>query len=1661
MISSELEDDFEEVNPHDTPLESNITENHDSSMKKKGNNGPFYDKNNIQTKSEAQLKNLTFQGVPNSFVKRNSDILNKTFNVDNNRDINGHTNLSNEHYFRTENRKNSKGHQNIFNNKANPTPRKSNSLANLELNLDTNLNMGDSPSRFLKNKSDKRNSVWTPTDIVSKKWQNALKKISATGNSNSTTKINGNTNKPSTSQPTPLNREDLENRTKSLATDIIGSLLAGGPASLFAGTQFLRDEHNHKRAPILLAMVDVKVKRIRDVNLYLNANLEGTKVDENEIYMNSNESRSNMSSNNFNTIRNALPKRMSSITPNFQSRRNITNDLKIFDKKSVFEIQLEYGLDDYRNKWTIVKSYGAMMELHRNLLRFVFQEYSIPELLSHKHGYRILLPSFPKPLSSIKSSNNEKFETSFESPRPSLDDIGSAMSLESLDPKLRFNAMDVHMKHLEDLIKIYDDHDLPIELRLERYFRLLNLALCLRPQANRLIAFYEFSTLSNLLSYENGYKGKEGLLVTGTTAKMQGWRVGYFKPHEVRDMVERHTPKWVLVRDSYITYVSDLRSATPLEVFLVDSEFQISHSGDMNNGLFSMLKNNEDEIRDIEWNLENTKKVSTKIFIKLANSERKLTFICKSEFSMKLWFNSFSKMIKKSVWYGPKRFESFAPVRYNAFAKYLVDGRDYFWSLSNALLQAEDVIYIHDWWLSPELYMRRPLHPNQKYRLDRILQEKAQEGVKIFIVVYRNVGTTVGTDSSWTKHSLLELHPNIRIIRSPNQWTQTTFFWAHHEKFVVIDNMIAFMGGIDLCYGRYDTPEHALRDDYTELANQTFPGKDYSNARIGDFYELEKPYVSMYDRSSVPRMPWHDVHMMTVGEPARDLARHFVQRWNYLIRQKRPSRPTPLLLPPSDFTKEELENSPLFRSLKAQSTCEIQILRSAGNWSLGLKNTEHSIQNAYLKLIEESEHYIYLENQFFVTSSKFLDIEIQNKIGDAIVDRIIRAHIEKKPWKAIIIIPLMPGFDSPVDHAAASSLRVIIQCQYQSISRGPTSIFARLKKLNIEPAKYIQFFSLRKWSTIGPYDKLVTEQLYVHAKIMIVDDRSCIIGSANINERSQLGNRDSEVAAIIRDTDTIKTKLNGQDYQASRFAYELRQRLMREHLGCDVDLVEIIERKFHRLAKYAKQNYATLSTLKGENSRSALIASAKIELAYRAVFGCKCSPAWEARYKASDNENHIENFGISEEAGFKSESDLNDMDDFVKLFNTPESLTSGQKQLPNQKPFKNIKIHSFNYRAGSENFGLRSRKDKISFDPRIKGNKEHKNDILGNGEDKLNQLTDKDFKSVTEQLREWSYKTLMFYRQFNKEEPTKDQKLHKSFLPFGEDIASYIGDDNIPFDKKWDMLKRINYLQYLQNKIDERLYHRPKYNITEERTEYSLENDVSLELEERGLDEDVIDLFIEKIDPTLKNSKISKEDISTLNSLNIDYVDPYAMEDLLADDFFEYTWYRIAKRNTALFRVVFHCQPDDEVLTWNSYKVFNNLAEEFLKKQDDSIQEENYIAGNKRKKSNIRKDRVSDSTPNEEMSVDTKVSSENANNILISQTGNLESGEIAHHPSYQRNNREIGANTIVFDRVTAKKILQRIHGHLVFFATDWLADEVNSNNWFYTTDRMTPIEIYN
>ena len=79
---------------------------------------------------------------------------------------------------------------------------------------------------------------------------------------------------------------------------------------------------------------------------------------------------------------------------------------------------------------------------------------------------------------------------------------------------------------------------------------------------------------------------------------------------------------------------------------------------------------------------------------------------------------------------------------------------------------------------------------------------------------------------------------------------------------------------------------------------------------------------------------------------------------------------------------------------------------------------------------------------------------------------------------------------------------------------------------------------------------MVSEQIYVHSKCLVADDNVAIIGSANINDRSLMGDRDSEIAAMVVDSASMQATLNGVKPSMVRgFARELRRSLWKKHLG--------------------------------------------------------------------------------------------------------------------------------------------------------------------------------------------------------------------------------------------------------------------------------------------------------------------------------------------------------------------------------------------------------------------------------------------------------------------------------------------------------------------------------
>jgi phospholipase D1/2 len=330
-----------------------------------------------------------------------------------------------------------------------------------------------------------------------------------------------------------------------------------------------------------------------------------------------------------------------------------------------------------------------------------------------------------------------------------------------------------------------------------------------------------------------------------------------------------------------------------------------------------------------------------------------------------------------------------------------------------------------------------------------------------------------------------------------------------------------------------------------DTKHRYFIGKDYSNPYEKDFADLEKYNEDFVDRKSVPRMPWHDEALVVFGQVARDVARHFIQRWNIHKCEKFLYNDSyPFLLPKTYDDPDELRVTNWKDFLDGQPyKVNAQCVRSVGPWSIGTKIIESSIQNAYLQMIDAAEHYIYMENQFFITTAN--DAIVKNQLAEALFRRVLRAHTSNEKFRIYIILPLLPGFDN------VNAVQAVLYFIMRSITKDETSLFKRLAKEGVRPDDYISFYGMRAHDVL--MGVLVTEIIYVHSKLMIIDDHMAICGSANINDRSLLGQRDSEVGIVINDTEEIDGVFNGQPTRVGKFCSSWRKRLFSMMLGISSD----------------------------------------------------------------------------------------------------------------------------------------------------------------------------------------------------------------------------------------------------------------------------------------------------------------------------------------------------------------------------------------------------------------------------------------------------------------------------------------------------------------------------
>ncbi|KAJ4954183.1 hypothetical protein NE237_031015 [Protea cynaroides] len=501
----------------------------------------------------------------------------------------------------------------------------------------------------------------------------------------------------------------------------------------------------------------------------------------------------------------------------------------------------------------------------------------------------------------------------------------------------------------------------------------------------------------------------------------------------------------------------------------------------------------------------------------------------------------------------------------------------------DAITNAKHLIYITGWSVFTKITLVRDLtrpKPGGDYTLGELLKKKASEGVRVLLLVWNDKTGIMGTHDTETFKFFQNSDVHCVLCgRNPDvgdslvQGIETSTMFTHHQKIVVVDSempsgsaseqrrIVSFVGGIDLCDGRYDTPIHSLF-------------KTLNTVHHDDFHQPNFKGSSIYKGG--PREPWHDIHCRLEGSVAWDVLYTFEQRWHKQGGKN-------LLLQLRDFEDIIIYPSPV-TSLDDHESWSVQLFRSIdGGAAFGFPSTpedaaraglisgknniiDRSIQDAYINAIRRAKHSIYIENQYFLGSSfswkpngiKVEDIGALHLVPKEISLKIVSKIEAGERFVAYIVIPMWPE-GIPEDDSVQAILdwqRRTIEMMYSDITKA-----IHAKGLEADPRDYLTFFC------IGNREKKTSEEyvpsekpengtnysraqqarrfmIYVHSKMMIVDDEYILVGSANLNQRSMDGGRDTEIAmgAYQPHHLAIEERARGQ-------IHGFRMSLWYEHLG--------------------------------------------------------------------------------------------------------------------------------------------------------------------------------------------------------------------------------------------------------------------------------------------------------------------------------------------------------------------------------------------------------------------------------------------------------------------------------------------------------------------------------
>ena len=293
-------------------------------------------------------------------------------------------------------------------------------------------------------------------------------------------------------------------------------------------------------------------------------------------------------------------------------------------------------------------------------------------------------------------------------------------------------------------------------------------------------------------------------------------------------------------------------------------------------------------------------------------------------------------------------------IEHAARLAFLVDGAAYFAAVRAAIARAQKSVFILGWDIDSRIRLvPQGANDGLPEELGEFLNEvvKRRRGLQMHVLSW-DFAMVFAMDREWMPIYKLDWRTHRRLHFELD--SAHPIGASHHQKIVVVDDCVAFVGGLDLTHCRWDTPEHACGD------------------------------TGRCDPDGKPYRPYHDVQVAVDGEAARALGELARDRWHRVSQ-----RPTPPIEthPRNDPWPQHLE--PEIRDI------DVAISRTDPGYVTGQPVSE--IRGLYVDAICAAQRSMYLENQYFSSSVVGAALEDRLRETDA-PDIVVVSRRTEEGW---------------------------------------------------------------------------------------------------------------------------------------------------------------------------------------------------------------------------------------------------------------------------------------------------------------------------------------------------------------------------------------------------------------------------------------------------------------------------------------------------------------------------------------------------------------------------------------------------------------------------------------------------------------------------------------